>query len=163
MLSIVRPPSCLVDSTFVPAQTKGVSAKSKASCTFCRLSITAKQSTLFSLQKIPQQRSGSSNLHLSPCRQKGASFWADLTHQVAQRAGATSLQALSAERMGTTIAPAGIKYQEDVDMEKVLFSPEALNLRISELGRQISTDFAGKPVVLLGVCLSLLSTALRVF
>jgi hypothetical protein len=54
--------------------------------------------------------------------------------------------------MGTTIAPAGIKYEEDVDMEKVLFSPEALNLRISELGRQISTDFAGKPVVLLGVC-----------
>jgi hypothetical protein len=54
--------------------------------------------------------------------------------------------------MGTDIAPAGTKYEEDVDMEKVLFSPEALNLRISELGRQISTDFAGKPVVLLGVC-----------
>jgi hypoxanthine phosphoribosyltransferase len=34
---------------------------------------------------------------------------------------------------------------------KILFSREQIALRVAELGRQISTDFAGEPVVLVGV------------
>lgn len=53
--------------------------------------------------------------------------------------------------MGTTTAPIKVRYEEDADMREVLFSADVLAAKVAELGKQISEDFAGKPVVLLGV------------
>lgn len=37
------------------------------------------------------------------------------------------------------------------DVERILFTPEQLALRIEELGRQITEDYQGEPLVVLGI------------
>ena len=37
------------------------------------------------------------------------------------------------------------------DIEEILYSEEALNARLTELGEQITNDYAGKPLTVIGI------------